>query len=182
MRGASKLDRTCEECGAAFKAWPYCVREGKGRYCGSRCSNIANSRIGRRVRRERAQLYIDSSGYLAYCGERIHRGVAEVKLGRLLTGSETVHHINGDPLDNRPENLRVLPSQSEHLKLHPPPRGAAHHCAKLTQQKADEIRRSYAAGRTGVSLAEEFGVSPATISGIVRGHKYINEGEVADAA
>ena len=46
-----------------------------------------------------------------------HRLVMEKTLGRYLTKSEKVHHINGDPSDNRPENLVVL-SHRVHLRQH----------------------------------------------------------------
>jgi hypothetical protein len=39
-----------------------------------------------------------------------HRHVMEVFLGRSLLHSESVHHINGNPYDNRIENLEVMTS------------------------------------------------------------------------
>lgn len=51
-------------------------------------------------------------------GRHIHRIVAEAVLGRKLKRGEVVHHIDGNRLNNRPENLLVLPNQAEHAKLH----------------------------------------------------------------
>lgn len=45
------------------------------------------------------------------------RMVMEEKLGRLLGKNECVHHLNGDPRDDRIENLEVV-SRSEHSKEH----------------------------------------------------------------
>ena len=64
---------------------------------------------------------IDDKGYrMVYVnGRRIqeHRAVMEAALRRRLETREHVHHINGDKLDNRLENLEVLDIR-EHSRLH----------------------------------------------------------------
>lgn len=47
-----------------------------------------------------------------------HRLVAEAKIGRYLVPGEVVHHVNGDSLDNRPENIEVFRSQRDHVRHH----------------------------------------------------------------
>lgn len=46
-----------------------------------------------------------------------HRWIMEQFIGRKLKYSEHVHHINGNPKDNRIENLEIL-TRSEHAKKH----------------------------------------------------------------
>jgi hypothetical protein len=48
-----------------------------------------------------------------------HRLVAQPDPGQI------VHHVNGDPTDNRPENLEVM-TQAEHAKRHDPERTRDH--------------------------------------------------------
>ncbi len=64
---------------------------------------------------------IDPSGYRRYTikGQQVwaHRMVMEYWLGRKLLPTEHVHHIDGDKLNNNPENLLVL-DVVEHARLH----------------------------------------------------------------
>lgn len=45
-----------------------------------------------------------------------HRHIMEQHIGRELSGSEEVHHINHDKLDNRIENLMLFKNHSDHIK------------------------------------------------------------------
>lgn len=45
------------------------------------------------------------------------RAVMESILGREILSSEIVHHINGDPTDDRPENLELM-TLGEHSRHH----------------------------------------------------------------
>lgn len=48
-----------------------------------------------------------------------HRLIMQNKLGRKLLSSEHVHHIDGDPKNNNPENLMIV-SAEEHIRIHKP--------------------------------------------------------------
>lgn len=51
------------------------------------------------------------AGYVAE-----HRLVQEAKIGRLLLPSEVVHHIDGNPQNNAPENLQHFATNAAHLR------------------------------------------------------------------
>ena len=46
------------------------------------------------------------------------RVVLALKLGRPLEKTEIAHHLNGNHDDNRPDNLRLCSSASEHRSYH----------------------------------------------------------------
>lgn len=86
-------------------------REASGRWKGGRfVDNLGYIRIIRPG---------DYDGPCIHGGRYVHehRYVAEKKIGRSLAPGEVVHHVNGDRADNRPENLEVFSSVSEH-RLH----------------------------------------------------------------
>ncbi|MSA01750.1 hypothetical protein GKG47_09575 [Lactonifactor sp. BIOML-A3] len=60
----------------------------------------------------------EGKAYPKLLGKHAHRRIAEAILGRPLKKGEVVHHIDGNKLNNDPANLEVLPSQSEHCKVH----------------------------------------------------------------
>lgn len=51
-------------------------------------------------------------------GKRVlqHRYVMEQHIGRTLSPSEKIHHVNGNKVDNRIENLELIKNQSLHMK------------------------------------------------------------------
>ena len=53
-------------------------------------------------------------------GKRVyeHRVVMTKKLGRKLLPEEVVHHLDENPENNSPDNLRLFANQSEHMKHH----------------------------------------------------------------
>jgi hypothetical protein len=57
--------------------------------------------------------------YISINGRKtaFHRWLIEQMLGRPLSSDEIVHHVDGDPMNNDPDNLVIL-SRAEHTRIH----------------------------------------------------------------
>lgn len=130
-----KMTRPCCNCGKLIS------RTMSGLYanmcCGRECSSAFKSsnmkginaelnpermeNFETRVKIRNSHLILDKGEGKAYKkihGRHAHRVVAEEKIGRPLEKGEVVHHKDENKLNNDPDNLEVLESQSEHAKLH----------------------------------------------------------------
>ena len=115
----------CETCGKTFITKKCYVKRGQMKYCSHNCrvikgSNNPNWKGGRRKHcAGYVQIYAPNHPYANKAGAVLeHRLVIEKILGRYLKKGERVHHLNGKKHDNRPENLVLFGSESEHQKHH----------------------------------------------------------------
>lgn len=79
-----------------------------------------------------------------------YRLIMEMVLGRLLERNEIVHHLNGDPSDDRVCNLRVM-TQAEHAAEHMLERMAGRWSMKFDrcQSCGTTARKHYSHGQCG---------------------------------
>lgn len=115
------IKRICDNCGKEFMTHQcYEKRNRNHRFCSKKCEgeyrslkNTKDSWQGGCIAKSTGYKYIMLDGKQV----EEHRLVMEKHLGRPLAKNEVVHHINGDKLDNRIENLSLM-TRTEHQKLH----------------------------------------------------------------
>lgn len=97
-------DCVCEKCDKGFIGW-----RKSNRFCSRKCMGLVWSKPYKNK-------YLNTS--INYKRIPDHRLVMEKVIGRKLKSSEVVHHINFNKRDNRPENLMLFKSNSDHIKHH----------------------------------------------------------------
>ena len=126
IKTKGKIARVCVNCGHVDIVFPYYAGR---KFCSTKCmgefrvknklligENHPNWNGGRSVQRG----YVVLSGYRGHPMAtsrghiREHRLVMAAHIGRYLSKNEDVHHINGNKLDSRIENLELL-SHSDHI-------------------------------------------------------------------
>lgn len=98
-----------ERAAAAGEKWGFEAGEANPNWRGGRCINSKGYRI----------TYIPGH-HLANAEGWVpeHRLIMERTLGRPLSSSEIVHHIDGDKLNNEIDNLMLCTSHQEHTSIH----------------------------------------------------------------
>jgi HNH endonuclease len=106
--------------------------------------------------------------------------VASVVICRVFNGEpptpeHQAAHDNGEPWDNRPENL-IWKTRSENMadcvRHGTDNRGEKHCFAKLTAAAVQEIRRRRRSREVLTSIAADYGVTAATICDIMKGRSW----------
>jgi HNH endonuclease len=127
--------------------------------CGAK-TNTSPAGVPRRYRRGHNRRTVGSKGwmeggyrYISVNGRKIaeHRHFVEQREGRELASNEVVHHVDGDKLNNAPDNLVVL-TKGEHTRLH-----AKRPRSRWTPDEKLRARTLHAAGMTILEVARVLG-------------------------
>lgn len=163
-----KIILSCEDCGLKREVQRTTSILDKKEHPCRKCSNIRNGikkrgtpswNAGKRIdqsQRKIGNTYLNHHGYLEiYLGEDskkygrkdgyvlLHRKIAQDKIDRKLKSSEIIHHIDGDKLNNNPENLLICSGFSEHRDIHNNLEQVAFYLVKNNIIYFDESKRQY---------------------------------------
>lgn len=105
----------------------------------------------------------------------VHTLVLETFTGPRPTAEHVGRHLDGDPSNNRPENLEwgtVADNHADTIRHGRTTRGEVNPMAKLTADDVDAIRTARADGVKLKVLAARFGVAESCISRVANGRRW----------
>ncbi len=109
--GKDKLKQTTVHCGNCGKIF----MTTRQRFCSRKCA------CEFRKKHNQPGSWMENGYLVQYTGDghgiKMHIKIMEEAINRKLRDDECVHHINGDRLDNRLENLQLM-TIGEHSQLH----------------------------------------------------------------
>jgi len=125
--------------------------------------------------------HIDRKGYrgLTLCNsqghfpKRVHRLVAAA-FHPNPDGLPCVRHINGNPMDNRAENLAWATYAENEADKHSHGTWETRRSGKLDEAQITSARKWHGEGMSRKAIALELGVSPPTISRLLNGRTWGN--------
>lgn len=173
--------RPCVVCGAVFMP---SRAHGNAQYCSKSCiwkatrgpefnARISRETVAARATKQRRTGKLAHT-YIKFGGRHEHRVVAEKKLGRALRRGEIVHHIDGNPKNNDPNNLMVI-TQRQHMIEHGLGiKGGPSGAARITPEDARRIREMALYGGRNADIAAAFRLSVRYISAIIHRRTWVN--------
>lgn len=108
----------CDFCGSDTEKMICRIENSKVHFCNSKCFR---SYYAINPSHKANGTWLENGYEITYIGNNVgiktHRKVMEEHIGRKLLPKELIHHIDGNKLNNKIENLKIV-TPSEHSKLH----------------------------------------------------------------